>query len=129
MSIVTNTIFAKTLCKGYESLDEQTRADLEDMGIPIEPLSAVEAGFYDLPDVCFFCGERFAGFPAILWEGHHPGHGKGRLQLWLHVECAKALCLRLMRDWNELNNGKATADCLFRQARSEHKAEQNKFRV
>jgi hypothetical protein len=125
--IVTDDIFAKTLRKGYEALDEQTKADLEDMDIPTEPLSAVEAGFFDLPDVCFFCGKRFAGLPAIVWEGHHPDHGQGGRQLWLHVECAKALCLRLMRDWNELKTGKATADRLFRQTRSEHQAEQNEF--
>jgi hypothetical protein len=125
--IVTDRIFAKTLCKGYEALDEQTKADLEDMDIPTEPLSQVDAGFFDLPDLCFFCGKQIAGFPAIMWEGYQPDHGKSTVQLWLHVECAKALCLRLMRDWNELKTGKETADRVFRQARSEHESEQNKF--
>lgn len=49
MCIVTDEIFAKTLCKEYEALDEQTKADLEDMDIPTAPLSAVEADFFDLP--------------------------------------------------------------------------------
>lgn len=123
MSIVTKEILDNTLCAGYEALDEQTRAELKEMNIPTEPQSAVDAGFYDLPDVCFFCGKRFAGFPAIMWQGYQPDHGKGRLQVWLHVECAKALCIRLMRDWDEVKTGKQSADERFRNARADHQAE------
>jgi hypothetical protein len=52
----------------------------------------------EVPDNCFFCGER-ATLPMFCWHGKSmngdPGDGH---QLWMHKECSKVFAKKIEKD-------------------------------
>ena len=123
MTIVKDDIYVAKPMTDLSDVDQETKDKLRELGITDDPISDVEAGFYHVPDFCFFCGERILELPAIMWAGVHPSETPkdNHPQLWLHVGCVKTFCDRIMRDYNEIKLGKEKADRILEIQKLEEK--------
>lgn len=58
------------------------------MIITDEHISSNHTDWYSIPDSCFFCHEKLARLPLIMWYGSEK-------QIWLHPHCSKRFGLIL----------------------------------
>jgi hypothetical protein len=72
--------------------------------LPRDPFARVDYIERGLPRYCFYCADRVDGL-HIYWRGCDP-EGEAPI-IVLHPQCARALCVRMMRDvweWEDRAN-------------------------
>lgn len=70
---------------------------------------------------CFHCCEDLQ-LPAVMWHGHNSTTQESQpLEIWLHPRCVEKFVQLLLRDANEVSQGKEKADEILFHWKSWHK--------
>lgn len=107
------------VAKRKAELDELIRDGLISKKEAEEDLKEFDTPFVNLlkmRDTCFFCSAALV-IPAVVWHGVVDDDGT---DLWLHPKCAKMLAVRILRDVDESEIGKAAADAKLAAWKAEH---------
>jgi len=69
-------------------------------------------GMCNPTEFCFFCGEKLT-LPMVMW------HGSNHSEIWLHPNCVRPFCNRMMRDFNQLAIGKDEANAILKKQKAD----------
>lgn len=97
------------------AITDDERKKFQDSGLADPYVIFGKEGMCNPTEFCFFCGEKLT-LPMVMWHGRNH---RDDADIWLHPNCVRPFCNRLMRDFNQFVIGKDDADAILQKQKSE----------